>query len=305
MKRMELGMEKPRTTWERKERKRDSEKEPKWVECRKCGNQFLIFGRKEDDFDFVCGRCKENVRTSVSMRCLRHKKRFNVPRWWPDVCSFLCPRCYDRLSSKERIKYYPKEGVDLSVHEAEEGKKTNRPSKTKSSYMHDREKKGKKEKNQQPSSDSNKVTLEELLPRYKISCKKCCQTVPCNYTWFDTSTVLCPSCYSRMTEYEISMFHGNNEMEKPRFPDSDYSYMSKRLMGKKSNWIEEDAASLNSGGCWTSERIMSVPKYKLMLAVKRGKVSKVRARIELKRRANAEYYDMFPEEVGASPIKVF
>lgn len=50
----------------------------------------------------------------VSIRCCRHKKRFDIPKKWAKtVCDWLCPQCYEKLSALEREKYRPTEKVVL------------------------------------------------------------------------------------------------------------------------------------------------------------------------------------------------
>lgn len=45
----------------------------------------------------------------VSIRCYRHKKRFNVSyKWAHKICAWLCPKCYNKLSEEERQNYHPK-----------------------------------------------------------------------------------------------------------------------------------------------------------------------------------------------------
>ena len=50
---------------------------------------------------------------------------------------------------------------------------------------------------------------------------------------------------------------------------------------------------IGSIGGWSNDRIMSATKLEMIKAVEHGLLSKVRMKIELKRRANSQYYSMF------------
>ena len=127
-------MERPKTTWRAKSIKvADDAREPRWVACKICGTENLTFATSSEDGEYVCNSCKKEDTSPISMRCLRHKKRFNVPRWWTDVSRWLCPACYDRLSEEERSKYAPK-GIEPPTRSAEEGKQIVLPSKNKNEY---------------------------------------------------------------------------------------------------------------------------------------------------------------------------
>ena len=54
----------------------------------------------------------------VSIRCRRHKRRFDVPKGWAsEVCSWLCPKCYEALTEGERAKYAPCEEPEVRAPE--------------------------------------------------------------------------------------------------------------------------------------------------------------------------------------------
>lgn len=56
----------------------------------------------------------------VSIRCRRHKRRFDVPKGWADgVCAWLCPKCYEALTEKERAKYAPCEEPEIRAPEGD------------------------------------------------------------------------------------------------------------------------------------------------------------------------------------------
>ena len=143
--------------------------------------------------------------------------------------------------------------------------------------------------------DSRKADLADFLPRHKITCQKCGETVRCHYTWFDRSTVLCPSCYAGMHEWEIRRFHHFHYAPKPRKEVCETGLEltdDRRESGNRyyddSSWTRNSSV-VNSGGCWSAERIMGTSAEDLVEAVKNGSVSRVRAKIELRRRLNVEY----------------
>ena len=276
-------------------------------------------------------RCCEEDEGAVSMRCLRHKKRFNVPKWWLKVSNFLCPKCYERLGEEDRIRYSPKEGIDLSHRDAEEGKDLIVPQRAKEEYIEpppppppeideeskvEEQPKKRHKKSSEPKVIFKDYSFEVLLPRYKITCQNCGETVPCHYDWFDKSTVLCPECYEKMHECEIQWFHAEHKAPKPPVdnhapplpprlkPIADITEgmsIVRRMARTEGAWTRS-AAEVNNGGCWSTARIMNASKRELIHAAKCGRVTKARVRIELERRRNSEYYDMLPQEVGTAPI---
>lgn len=65
----------------------------------------------------------------VSIRCRRHKRRFNVEEGWLKVCEWLCPHCWEVLKTDEaRAKYAPRGREKPEVRCAEAGKPVRRPS---------------------------------------------------------------------------------------------------------------------------------------------------------------------------------
>lgn len=346
-------MGRQKTTW-RRSRGIDGFEDadgPIWVECKVCGREKFVFASGEEAKNFICKSCTRASEEAVSMRCLRHKKRFNVPRWWLDISKWLCPDCFERLSEDERMRYAPK-GDAPQTRDAEVGKPVKKPSKGKSEYassMNVRDEVldstkplpevGDKASEEVPETQEASRVAEEnikgedtekakppkrtweketvrvsdnpsfagLLPRYKIECQKCGKVVPCHYVWFDRSTVLCPSCYGAMNEFEIEEFHKAHRATKPRYEKDvrPIAISQKAILNPvvvpKCSWTRQSHL-VNSGGYWSSERIMSAPKRDLIAAAKKGIVSKARMRIELRRRENASYYDLFPEEVGVTPM---
>ena len=322
-------MEKPKTRWITKKGK-DKAESPRWVKCQKCGKDNLVFLVDSKDECFVCPACKKNAGDGdkiVSMRCLRHKKRMNVPSWWSVICDWLCPRCFDKLSEAEQEKYRPCGMNSLDVKDAEEGKTTVFPMRRKDEYVlvrkrsdeikeaKDLEKKHfgnevQKQKqrgwDKKASKVSDNPSLAALMPRYKIACKKCGETVRCHYSWFDNSTVLCPECYSKMNAYDIEQFHKIYKADRPKMESEGHSVemprneMLRPYDPKNKGWTRY-SNFVNSGGYWTNSHIMSATKEELKNAVKMGIVSKPRMRIEMRRRANSDYFDMFSKEVGINP----
>ena len=345
-------MEKPRTKWNGCA-SRKTKDNPIWAVCTKCGEERFTFAPAEGLEHYVCSSCRKKDEESVSMRCSRHRKRFNVPKSWLDTCWWLCPRCYEKLSEKERYKYMP---MKMSAtHDAEDGKPIIRPSTAVNGRMEGDDKipergiskthkeeivrpnvkiatqvgaetKGENPKDAtkqrvhkphehyKPSKISCKPSLAALRPRYRIECMKCGEVFPCHYTWFDNSTVLCPSCYGKMTEDEIRMFHQSHHAEKPRYIPNNIpvqngaairpiaSSTCKVPSFTETKWTS-DTNLVNSGGVWSKNRIMYSSREELIEAYRLGKVSKARCRIELRRRENPRFYDMLPDEVvsDASP----
>ncbi len=338
------GMDKPKTTWKERVEVDNGEGKLRWCECGVCHQTVFMFATLDEKNNYVCLSCRADGEVPVSMRCLRHKKRFNVPKWWTDVCGHLCPKCYERLSVEERARYEPGKGIDISTREKESGKPVVYPSKSKESYFGkdegdksaegcaaaeqeisyeglDRDAIVKIEctkfrartslevelpKHRRDSRAEDNPNLVGLLPKYKIFCQKCGTEYPCNYTWFDKSTVLCPSCYGAMSEYDIEEFHATHSADKPKLgeeqivvkPHVIVDYTPSRKV--KPSWIR-DPSSLNSGGRWSNSQVMKASRSELLYAYKTGKVSGPRMRIELSRRKNREYYDMLPDETGLSP----
>ena len=277
---------------------------------------------------------KNDGETIVSMRCRRHKKRFNVPTSWLDECDWLCPKCYSRLTEEERDKYKPPQSHAPDIRKAESGKdvvwptskecqgqvavsdceedasaeeiKAEEPVAEPAVCQEQEKQKRPYRKHERKSSLSDNPLLAGLLPRYKIKCMKCGETAPCHYSWFSRSTVLCPACYGKMKPSQIEDFHSRYNAEKPDkkkavpLPTVKIKeFTPSTIKIKDAKWTR-DSNSLNSGGFWTCSHIMSATKRELEEAVEQGKVSKARYRIEMRRRNNFAYYDLFPVKPGMS-----
>lgn len=133
--------------------------------------------------------------------------------------------------------------------------------------------------------------LKDLMPKYRIHCLKCGEDVPCHGFWIEKSKVLCPSCASTMDDYQITAFN--------RLHDNDKCKVMKNEKTKKSSFSfnssfnDEDPVSFG-GGC-SDSFIRRATEEELKQAVKQGKLSRVRFKIEMKRRKNPEWYDDCPE----------
>ena len=263
----------------------------------------------------------------VSMRCLRHKKRFNVPNEWLNTSRWLCPHCFSVLSESGRAKYAPKGGIPPEVRPAEEGKpvvainstrikqppkseepKCDAPNKTALTIEPESVKPVPKKKKyvyeeQHYSKLADNPTFAGLLPRYQILCQKCGQSVPCHYTWFDTSTVLCPECYGQMGPTAISLFHDMHKAGKPKYIENGMPMQQtvplvgipvpEKKRGRPKLGMSDDDKISALGG-WSTARIRTATEKELAEAVEQGCLSKARMRIELRRRASWEYFDMCP-----------
>lgn len=345
---MGKNWDKPRTTWcEKEKRKQLSSPMPEWMTCAKCGKERFALPPK-DGTEYICHICRETegaassampnekaqqpspsvAKEVVSMRCLRHKKRFNVPKEWLKTSQWLCPHCYSVLDETNRAKYAPKGGIPPEVRPAEDGKpvvvinstrikqppkneepKCDAPNKTALTIEPEAVKPIPKKKKyiyeeQHYSKLADNPTFAGLLPRYRILCQKCGQSVPCHYTWFDTSTVLCPECYGQMGPTAISLFHDMHKAAKPKYvenvipmqqtvPQVEIPVPEKKRGRPKLGMSADDKISALGG--WSTERIREASKQELAEAVEQGEVSKARMRIELRRRASWEYFDMCPD----------
>lgn len=261
--------------------------------------------------------CIEDEAEIVSIRCRRHKRRFNVPKDWTNTSNWLCPRCYQKLTSEERLRYAPPEGIVVEVRPAEEGKSTLFPTdiekieepiqeKQPDSVPEERVKQQRKvlPKKEIPAhvrkigfSDSRNFspTLAALMPKHSIECKKCRQIKPVHSEWIETkSKVLCPECFFGMSATERMMFHKKHPATKAKVNTSIRANEYKIDLGN-------DVNAIVRGGRLSNDRIMHMTKSELIQAVREGKVSRPRARIELNRRRKAHYYSDLPDIERATP----
>lgn len=283
----------------------------------------------------------------VSIRCRRHKKRFNVPVLWLRTCEWLCPKCYEKLSPAEREKYAPRGTEKPEIRSADPSRPTIRivverpklempqefPKETyaykqkeeqkhtqlsiaeKAALMASRlpasltkkEIKSSKTAEGKPTSNTKLVVssaMSALLPEYRLVCKKCGQTVPCHKTWFEHSVVLCPECYNHMSSIAIDQFHSLNPRSTAKVfkIESKIAHLPSQKETKRNVDTYIESINIDSPPRWTAvdsgctnEFIMHASIKELVEAVKSGKLSKARARIELNRRKNAEYYNELPD----------
>lgn len=287
---------------------------------------------------------------AVSIRCRRHKKRFNVYASWLKTSKWLCPHCYEMLSESDRKKYSPKCGEEPEVREAEPCKPTMIASKAKNVVSKNNVKKStikscglgdlignfldKKHQNRKTHKEDRQQNLndidtnlkkllsepkevrqrqerrcfeskgfesefEKLKPNHKVHCLKCGQDYPCFSFWFNTSKVLCPECASSMTAAQIEAFNNShrcetllnevnkNEIKQPSKHSSDISFNETQF--------PDDSEAVLYGGGSSEYFIKHATPSELVDAVKYGRVSRTRARIELRRRKNADYFNDLPE----------
>ena len=307
----------------------------------------------------------------VSIRCRRHKKRFNVPVTWLRICEWLCPKCFEKLTPVEREKYSPKKENSSEIRPFDEHSKIisikidSRPPQTplkdeeeewtgysyKDKPINSKEgeaiqtrrnvkvenkvqrkacedsREGKeqntnaRDKNREeavksPASEGEvekicnrdsapsggiRDSLASLMPRFRINCKKCQKIVPCHKSWFANSMVLCPGCYSGMTDAEISMFHATH----PQTSAEVFEVASVvPLRPQNTNYratTKVGDVSLQSPSRWSladgvsNEFIVKASVKELLRAVRNGRLSKARARIEINRRKNTSYFNNLPD----------
>lgn len=262
-----------------------------------------------------------------SIRCRRHHKRFVVSKEWADKCNWLCPTCYERMTEAERAEYAPtshggaggesvsKQGEGARVrtvlrHTAttkkpQEKAKRGRPPKTKNGLPQRTVAKVDADAAKEFQMKAMSPELMRLLPKYRIKCRKCGEVRPCHASWFSQSQVLCPECYSLMTEDEIRVFHkehkadGTETLCVVECPKGDKQCTSSRA--------DEDIHSVFAKKCKAEDAVDSykacsvrfiskATAAELEKAVADGIISKVRAKIELKRRRNKAYYRDRPND---------
>lgn len=261
----------------------------------------------------------------VSIRCRRHKKRFNVERLWLDTCKWLCPRCYEKLTIGERLKYAPKGDV-VEIRSKEIGKPvvyarekvdkesecvcTSRGIEPIESALSDRVH-TRQVKETEKTVPISSPELMALIPDWRMECQKCGKVVPVHKMYIDnTSSVICPDCLSRMTPWEIREFHKEHPASKANISRVRYSrcYTPQTInRTSQSNkpvlpLSNGDSSDIAAGGCYSNSTIMSMSVKELAKAVRLGKVSKARARIEMGRRRNTNYFGSLPDVTPVAPI---
>lgn len=155
------------------------------------------------------------------------------------------------------------------------------------------------------------VDITTVMPSYKVKCLKCKRTVPCHKTWFDKSYILCPACYFKMKEKEIERFHEKRkeqyENAKALMDSYILTHPQSAVYSTPPPMVSADAdfdVFRNDGRAVSENFIREATKSELIKEVRRGRLSKARARIELRRRKNAEYYANFPEIENCGYLKM-
>ena len=228
----------------------------------------------------------------VSIRCARHKKRMEVTREWVERCSWLCPKCYEKLTEEERMRYAParakrREGVVLDAPKVPKP-----PSR-----------RGKGETHKRKSKRDNTIRISDasLLPRYVMLCRECKEWRPVHKVWFDMNPYVCPSCASRMTPNKIKNLARRCEASgnKPEIAEnkSDIGWEKSPFALSMTNLAKDFDPKGFDGYVeeLSSNQIGRLSIADLKKAVQAGRLSKVRANIEIRRRRNKDYYDNLPE----------
>lgn len=272
----------------------------------------------------------------VSIRCRKHKRRFNVEKEWVGTSRWLCPGCYYRMTEAERAKYAPC-GEEAEVREAEIGKpvvyaKVEEEKARANARVRDHKENNGKVKAQpikkkvgtnvsrvserlrrgSDSISSGKnwvgINLVGLLPKWRMICQKCGREAPVHKSYIESiSSVVCPECSSKMNESEIKDFNSHHQSTASSVwrVESDPVTKAHSLPKAVERFIPiyslDDASAIASGGCYSNGRIMQMSEAELTEAVRFGKISKARARIELNRRKNTEYYGGMPD---IDPVKI-
>lgn len=290
-------------------------------------------GREGEELERLLARCMENEEgcettrveekdkeEDYTIRCRRHHKRIKVTRGWREQCSWLCPQCYEKLTAEERARYAPKEtkregeaivekgGV---VGKAEEGKTTEGIEEREVGEEGFKEAKqaevvaamgqgerlakpkAKQVREKEPMVMRASPQILALLPEWEMECKKCGKRKPVHKIWLDTkSKVLCPECYFAMSEYALEQFGKEHPEEEAVFRKVD------RGINEDIGLRVTASGESSSLSQWLNDTTRRIPKLtdkELLYAVDKGLVSKARARIEIRRRQNMEYFNEFAD----------
>lgn len=158
---------------------------------------------------------------------------------------------------------------------------------------------------------AERVDITTVMPSYKVKCLKCKRTVPCHKHWYDKSYILCPECYFKMASKEVTQFH---EKHKEQYASAKAVADSAKPVqsvfvnsSKPPPCVSADAEFdvFRSEGRSSSENfIHDATKEQLLDAVRRGRLSKARARIELRRRKNPMYFADLPDIEECAYLKM-
>jgi protein-arginine kinase activator protein McsA len=286
---------------------------PTWVECTKCGKEYLMHQGKDSD-KYVCKRCskgagkdkKEKVDTDiqiseielVTINCRRHKRLIEVPKGWLDTCTYLCPQCYYKLKAKERKLYSPKKKSakrKIEKHEKLTGVKDGKVGKAVKVEVDN----GNKEK---VGEQVAKVKLSDLMPQNKLHCEMCGKDVMVYRDWYRYSKCICPECYSTMREEQIAVVHIQQENKAKGEMPRRNEIRVRRKSAKEYKLWDKNSRYNNKGGVWSTSQICKATVEDLKRAVSEGLVSKVRAKIELRRRKEPTYLNSLPEYMNKLPV---
>lgn len=257
----------------------------------------------------------------VSIRCRKHRKRFNVPAEWVETCGWLCPKCYESMSATQRKKYSPTEDSDVTPRAAEPNKSTMQIPKS----LKEKESNAKESKSSARSSSAGngrrldsikgncldrknglqaemhheapvrygvqESSLSRFLPRHEVYCQKCGKTARCHKIWFLTSRVLCPECASFMSNEEIAEFNRIHPYAITAIDIGNKSQQESHGSSGKFKMQERKTPEDNFVERMSEERIRRSTIQQLRQAVESGRLSKVRYRIETRRRAKPWLYN--------------
>ena len=262
---------------------------------------------------------KEIKSSEIEMDCIYCGTKQIVPKSYYYAEHFFCPSCAKHLYDGERRRfkksfmgihtrrYNEIEERFLSLVREERKVQVRQPPQLETNipvpkpHLSNRTAEGK------PTSNTKLVVssaMSALLPEYRLVCKKCGQTVPCHKTWFEHSVVLCPECYNHMSSIAIDQFHSLNPRSTAKVfkIESKIPHLPSQKATKRNVDTSIESINIDSPARWTAvdsgctnEFIMHASIKELVEAVKSGKLSKARARIELNRRKNAEYYNELPD----------
>ena len=236
--------------------------------------------------------------------CRRHRRTKPVPKGWNKTCTYLCSKCYEALTAHERQAYAPME-YHRKTHSAEAKPENQHRQKTQTHALKTTDNSTSQRETHHSGDNRSEVSatftdLRDVMPKYSIKCLRCQKTSPCHYHWFSMSKVLCPSCYSEMKQWDRDEFHRihNNDRLKapstiPSAGTSPQRYARTRPQNVIQGENQEDQVMLSRR--FSARRLIKMTKRELLDAVRKGYVSRPRAKIELHRRKAAEYYNMMPD----------
>lgn len=233
---------------------------------------------------------------NVSIRCARHKKRFEVSAEWVEKCSWLCPKCYAKLSEVERMRYAP-----ASVRAKSMGSICPSPPIKPQATIPERKP---TKRRAVVDSYTSPIYDTSLLPKYVMFCQKCRTWKPCHKVWFNANPYVCPACAAKMTAEGIAS-HRRKCEEVGRKPEIEANTAAvsweKTPLAVSLTSVVRDFTPMGFDSYADELSQGQIERFtvdELKEAVRKGRLSKVRARIELRRRQNKSYYNDLPEVQG-------